>query len=121
MAELMGTPTDFEQQQLDLMQRRGRYAKQQELNMPGPGQMVGNRFVATNPLNYLAEGLRAYGAQRGEENVRKELTDLAGKKQAAMAEVLRTYTDKATGAPAVASTTTPTQMPSFDEIGRAHV
>lgn len=100
MADLMGNPSDFEQQQLDLMQRKGRYAQQQQINMPGPGQMVGNRFVATNPLNYLAEMLRGYGAQRGEENVTAELKDLQGKRSEAMASALRNFTDKATGAPA---------------------
>jgi hypothetical protein len=119
MAALMGTPTDFEQQQQDLLQRRARYAQQQNINMPGSGQMVGNRFVATNPLNYLAEMLRGYGAQRGEENVRQELTDLAGKKQEALAKALRTSNEYMTGAPAVASKTTATEMPTFDDADAA--
>jgi hypothetical protein len=67
----------------------------------------------------LAEGLRAFGAQRGEENVRKELTDLAGKKQEALAKALRTSNEYMTGAPAVAPKTTATEMPTFDDADAA--
>lgn len=119
MAELMGTPSDFEAAQLDLMQRRGRYAKQQELNMPGPGQMVGNRFVATNPLNYLAESLRAYGAKRGEEQATEQLKDLQGKRQTAVAEALRNFGEKSQGAPAfeAAGPMQPSGAPLVDPLG----
>lgn len=100
MAELMGPVSDFEQQQLDLMQRKGRYAQQQAMNMPSSGQMVGNRFVATNPLNYLAEMLRGYGAKRGEEQATEQLKDLQGKRQTAIADALRNFGEKSQGAPA---------------------
>jgi len=110
MAALMVTPTDFEAAQLELMQRRGRYAQQQQLNMPKAGEMVGNRYVATNPLNYLAEGLRAYGAQRGEENVRKELADLQGKRREAETKDLSAFVSALRGTPA---------QPEFQAAGPA--
>ncbi len=119
MAELMGPVSDFEQQQLDLMQRKGRYAQQQAMNMPSSGQMVGNRFVATNPLNYLAEMLRGYGAKRGEEQATEQLKDLQGKRQDAMIGALRKSNEYMTGAPAVASKTTATEMPTFDDADAA--
>lgn len=119
MAELMGPVSDFEAAQLELMQRRGRYAQQQQLNMPKSGEMVGNRFVATNPLNYLAESLRAYGAKRGEENVRQELQDLQGKRQTALTDALRNFGEKSQGAPAfeAAGPMQPSGAPLADPLG----
>lgn len=119
MAELMGPTSDFEQQQLDLMQRKGRYAQQQAMNMPSSGQMVGNRFVATNPLNYLAEMLRGYGAKRGEEQATEQLKDLQGKRQTAVAEALRNFGEKSQGAPAfeAAGPMQPSGAPLADPLG----
>lgn len=119
MAELMGPVSDFEQQQLDLMQRKGRYAQQQAMNMPSSGQMVGNRFVATNPLNYLAEMLRGYGAKRGEEQATEQLKDLQGKRQTAIADALRNFGEKSQGAPAfeAAGPMQPSGAPLADPLG----
>lgn len=119
MAELMGPTSDFEQQQLDLMQRKGRYAQQQQMNMPSSGQMVGNRFVATNPLNYLAEMLRGYGAKRGEEQATEQLKDLQGKRQTAIADALRNFGEKSQGAPAfeAAGPMQPSGAPLADPLG----
>ena len=119
MAELMGPVSDFEQQQLDLMQRKGRYAQQQQMNMPSSGQMVGNRFVATNPLNYLAEMLRGYGAKRGEEQATEQLKDLQGKRQTAIADALRNFGEKSQGAPAfeAAGPMQPSGAPLADPLG----
>jgi hypothetical protein len=109
---------DFETQQADL---RGRLqtARQGTRYQNPQGRMVGRIYVAPNPLEYLSEALRSANAGREAQMATGELKDLQGKKQTAMADALRTYTDKATGAPAVASTTTPTQMPSFDEADAA--
>lgn len=119
MAELMGPVSDFEQQQLDLMQRKGRYAQQQQMNMPSSGQMVGNRFVATNPLNYLAEMLRGYGAKRGEEQATEQLKDLQGKRQTAIADALRNFGENMQGAPAfeAAGPMQPSGAPLADPLG----
>jgi hypothetical protein len=109
---------DFEQTQLDLMQRRKKAQEGQTFNAP-EGQMVSGRYVAPNFLQVLAEGLRSYSNIQDEKKLDKQLSDLRGERKTAMADALRTFTDKATGAPAVASTTTPTQMPSFDEADAA--
>ena len=105
---------DFEQQQLDLMQRKGRFAQQQQMNMPGPGQMVGNRYVATNPLNYLAEMLRGYGAKKGEEKVTAQLQDLRGKRAEAETRDMGAFVQALRGTPAV-----PENAPAPDYSGNA--
>jgi len=74
---------DFDSQSKLLEQRRNRYLQQQDVNAPD-GQMVGGHYVAANPLEYLAAGLRSYGGMRGEQLATKELGDLQKKKQEAM-------------------------------------
>lgn len=74
---------DFDSQAKILEQRRNRYLQQQDVNAPD-GQMVGRHYVAANPLEYLAAGLRSYGGMRGEQLATQELGDLQKKKQEAM-------------------------------------
>jgi hypothetical protein len=74
---------DFDSQSKLLEQRRNRYLQQQDVNAPD-GQMVGRHYVAANPLEYLAAGLRGYGGMRGEQLATQELGDLQKKKQEAM-------------------------------------
>jgi hypothetical protein len=81
----------FEAQQLALMQRQKRFQEQQAPQQIAPGQMVSGHYVATNPLSYLAEAVRAYGAQKGEENTTKQLQDLQGQRQSAIADALRGF------------------------------
>jgi hypothetical protein len=90
---------DFETQQADL---RGRLqtARQGTRYQNPQGRMVGRIYVAPNPLEYLSEALRSASAGREAQMATGELKDLQGKKQTAMAAAVRTYTDKATGAPA---------------------
>jgi hypothetical protein len=109
---------DFETQQADL---RGRLqtARQGTRYQNPQGRMVGRMYVAPNPLEYLSEALRSANAGREAQMATGELQDLQGKRQTAIADALRNFGDKSTGAPAVASTTTPTQMPSFDEADAA--
>jgi hypothetical protein len=109
---------DFEQTQLDLMQRRKKAQEGQTFNAP-EGQMVSGRYVAPNFLQVLAEGLRGYGNIQDEKKYDKELSDLRGERKTVMANVLREYQTAMTPTPAVASTTTPTQMPSFDDADAA--
>jgi hypothetical protein len=85
---------DFDSQAKILEQRRNRYLQQQDTQAPD-GQMVGGHYVAANPLEYLAAGLRGYGGMRGEQLANKELTDLQGKKQQAISQALRTFGEKA--------------------------
>jgi len=74
---------DFDSQAKILEQRRNRYLQQQDVNAPD-GQMVGRHYVAANPLEYLAAGLRSYGGMRGEQLATQELGDLQKQKQEAM-------------------------------------
>jgi hypothetical protein len=111
---------DFElENQLATQRYQKALAAQQQSGRTPMGEMVGNRYVKSSPFEHLAEALRLGLAGREANLAKQEIKDLQGKKQTAMADALRTYTDKATGAPAVASTTTPTQMPSFDEADAA--
>jgi hypothetical protein len=110
---------DFDLEQQQIQNRLKRYQSQ---GYQAPqGDMIGQHYVAPNFLQHIAAGLRGYGAIKGEQQATQELKDLQGKKSTAMADALRTYTDKATGAPAVASTTTPTQIPAFDEADAASI
>jgi hypothetical protein len=109
---------DFETQQSDLRDRL--QTSRQGTRYQNPqGRMVGGIYVAPNPLEYLSEALRSANAGRNAQLATQELKDLQGKRQTAIADALRNFGDKSTGAPAVASTTTPTQMPSFDEADAA--
>jgi hypothetical protein len=85
---------DFDSQAKILEQRRNRYLQQQDAQAPD-GQMVGGRYIAANPLEYLAAGLRGYGGFKGEQLANQELTDLQAKKQDAIAKALRTFGEKA--------------------------
>jgi hypothetical protein len=90
----MGLIMDFDSQAKLLEQRRNRFLQQQDVQGPD-GQMVGGRYVAANPLEYLAAGLRGYGGFKGEQQANQELTDLQGKKQQAISKALRTFGEKA--------------------------
>jgi hypothetical protein len=104
---------DFELEQ-ELIQNRMRRFGQQGYQEP-QGQMVGNQFVAPNVLQHLAAGLRGYGAIKGQAGAEQELKDLRGKRREAETRDMSAFVDLLRPKPAVASTTTPTQMPSFDE------
>lgn len=107
--------TDFDLQQQLIAQRRNQYAGQREFRAP-QGQMVGRHFVAPNALQYLAEGLRSFGGMRGQELAEQELADLSKQRQAATAEALRTFNEKARGA---SEQRTAFEAPAFDEADAA--
>lgn len=83
------TDYDAEAQQLD---QRKKYAEalraQGQQQLPG-GQIVGNQFVATNPLNYLANALRQYSGAREMADVRAGERALNERKQSDLAEYLK--------------------------------
>ena len=54
---------DFDQQEAILQERRKAYAQQLQGLQTPQGRMVGNTYVAANPLEYLAAGLRGVGGQ----------------------------------------------------------
>jgi hypothetical protein len=97
-----------------LIQNRLKRFQSQGYQAP-QGQMVGEHFVAPNILQHIAAGLRGYGAIKGEQQATQELKDLRGKRQETEARDMSAFVSALRGTPAQASTTTPTQMPSFDE------
>jgi hypothetical protein len=74
---------NYDEQEKLIAQQRAKYLQQQDQQAP-QGRMVGGRYVAANPLEYLAAGLRGYGGFKGEQQANQDLTDLQVKKQAAM-------------------------------------
>ena len=74
---------NYDEQEKIIAQQRAKYLRQQDTQAP-EGRMVGGRYVAANPLEYLAAGLRGYGGFKGEQQANQELTDLQSKKQQAM-------------------------------------
>jgi type II secretory pathway pseudopilin PulG len=106
---------DFDSQQKILEQRRNRYLQQQDASAPD-GRMVGGHYVAANPLEYLAAGLRSYGGIKGEQQSNQELKDLGAQKQKAIADALRTFGEKAnpsqagTGATGMVNDALPPEM-----------
>ena len=110
---------DFDLEQQQIQNRLKRYQSQ---GYQAPqGEMVGQHYVAPNFLQHIAAGLRGYGAIKGEQQATQELKDLQGKRQETMAEVLRNYQTAMTPTPAVASTTTATEMPTFDDTDAASI
>jgi hypothetical protein len=106
---------EFEARQLALMNRQRRFqAQQTPTNIPA-GQMVSGHYVPTNPLTYLADAVRAYGAQKGEQDTERELLSLQKQRRDSETKDMSAFVSALRGTPAQASTTTPTQMPSFDE------
>lgn len=90
---------DFDLQEQLVASRMKRYGQQRQINAP-QGRMVGRVYVAPNPLEYLAEGLRAYQAGQGEQEAEGQLKDLSAKRQTAIADALRNFGQKSQGAPA---------------------
>ena len=96
---------NYDEQEKTIAQQRARYLQQQNQQAP-EGRMVGGRYVAANPLEYLAAGLRGYGGMRGEQMANQELKDLQTQKQDAMkgdmsrmVEALRGTPEKTISAP----------------------
>ena len=103
----------MDQQQL-LAEQLRRYQGQAQTQAP-EGRMVGRVYVAPNPLEYLAAGLRGYGGMKGEQQTQQAMTDLQKRQQAARAEVLRGFTDAARGTPYNPGTQ------GLEEFGRASI
>lgn len=88
-------------EEIELEQRRklaeALMARSQE-RMP-TGQMVGRVYVGTNPLQYLAQGLKGYAARKDIESVGQERKALGEKQNQALIEGLRGFQQKMTGTP----------------------
>ena len=89
----------MDQQQL-LAEQLRRYQAQSQTQAP-QGRMAGRVYVAPNPLEYLAAGLRGYGGMKGEQQTQQAMTDLQAKRQAAMQEALRGFGQTMQGTPEV--------------------
>lgn len=105
-------------EEIELEQRRklaeALMARSQE-RLPN-GQMVGRVFVGTNPLQYLAQGLKGYAARKDIESVGQERKALGERQNQALIEGLRGFQQKMTGTP---EKVTPYQAPSFDDADAA--
>jgi hypothetical protein len=91
--------TDYEQQLQLARERALRYGQQAQYQAP-QGRMVGNIYVAPNPLEYLAAGLRSLGGMRGQQMAQEEITQIGSEREKALANALRGFTEKALGRPA---------------------
>lgn len=103
----------IDQQQL-LAEQLRKYQAQSQTQAP-QGRMAGRVYVAPNPLEYLAAGLRGVGGMRGEQQTQQAMTDLQSKRQAAMVEQLRGFTQDMQGTPAQPGTD------GLEEFGRASI
>ena len=91
---------DFDTQQQLLADQLRRYQAQAQTQAP-QGRQVGRVYVAPNPLEYLAAGLRSYGGMKGEQDTQRQIGDLAEKRRAAMVEQLRGFGQAMQGTPEV--------------------
>lgn len=91
---------DFDTRQQLLADQLRRYQSQAQTQAP-QGRQVGRVYVAPNPLEYLAAGLRSYGGMKGEQQTQQAIGDLAEKRRAAMVEQLRGFGQAMQGTPEV--------------------
>jgi hypothetical protein len=96
----MASFDDFEQQQLDLMQRRNK-AREGQTFRPLEGQMVSGRYVAPHWTQALAEGLRGYSDIQAERKAEQGLSDLRTERKNAMANALDNFIKRYQGSAAV--------------------
>jgi len=89
---------EFDQQEALLAERRKAYAQQLQGVQAPQGRMVGNTFIAANPLEYLAAGLRGVGALQGQEQANQELQGLQTKRKDANASAMANYLRQLGGA-----------------------
>lgn len=86
-----GSMTDYDAEAQQLADRK-KYAealRQQGQQAVPNGQMVGNQFVATHPLQHLASALRQYSGQRDLQDVRTAEQGLSQRKQSDLADYLK--------------------------------
>jgi len=84
---------------LELARQRARqYGGQMQYQAP-QGQMVGGMYIAPNPLQYIAEGLRSFGGMRREQMAQDEIKQLTEGRRQAVADALRGYIEKMQGTP----------------------
>lgn len=94
---------DFDTRQQLLADQLRRYQSQAQTQAP-QGRQVGRVYVAPNPLEYLAAGLRSYGGMKGEQDTQRQIGELQKERQAAVLEALQSFGQKMQGAPAIPAT-----------------
>lgn len=95
--------SDFDTRQQLLADQLRRYQSQAQTQAP-QGRQVGRVYVAPNPLEYLAAGLRGYGGMKGEQDTQRQIGELQKERQAAVLEALQGFGQKMQGAPAIPAT-----------------
>jgi len=91
--------SDFDTRQQLLADQLRRYQSQAQTQAP-QGRQVGRVYVAPNPLEYLAAGLRGYGGMKGEQDTQRQISELQKERQAAVLEALQGFGQKMRGTPA---------------------
>jgi hypothetical protein len=109
---------DIENQLASQRFKRALAEQNQPISSP-QGKMVGNIYVRSNPLEALISGLRMKQSKDELGASRQELKDLSAKRQTALTNALRKSNEYMAGTPAVASKTTATEMPTFDDADAA--
>ncbi len=94
------TDYDAEAQQLAERKRYAEALRQQGQQAVPNGQMVGNQFVATHPLQHLASALRQYSGQRDLQDVRTAERDLTGRRRDALQSTMAEFSRALQGSPA---------------------
>lgn len=87
---------ELEQQQLADRLRRAQLLQQAEAPQ---GQMVSGHYVNPSITQYLAQGLRQYLGGKEQSAVQEEQKALVGRREQAIAEALRGFSEKAQGTP----------------------
>lgn len=115
--------TDFDAQEAILQERRKRYAQQLSDSQAPQGSMAGNTFVAPHALEYLAAGLRGFGALKGQSMAEKELGQLQGQRGEARQSAMANFLRQAQGTPAFelpADQAGPVQPAQAPDMGKAY-
>lgn len=101
--------TDLETAIIDARRRRAQ--GMQETPMP-QGRMAGRIYVAANPLEYLAAGLKQYAGRKDEQSANEELKQLQQQRQQQTTKALEEFGRLAQGTPEQRSEFV---APAFDE------
>lgn len=88
---------ELEQQQLADRLRRAQLLQQTQAPQ---GQMVSGHYVNPSITQYLAQGLRQYLGGKEQSAVQEEQKALVGRREQAIADALRGFTEKSQGRPA---------------------
>lgn len=99
MATQFGADDPFVIEQKRAQENLQRAQQRREYRAPQAPGMVGKMFIPVNPLQNLAELLRVYQGGQQAKEAQTKLADIGTRRNQAMADTLRGYTEKMTGAP----------------------